>query len=395
MRQLFLNHLAQTSPAPMGLQIARAEGLYLYDTDGKRYLDLISGIGPNVLGHRHPRVTAAIHAQTDKYLHTLVYGEYVLAPQVQLATLLAQTLGGGLDSVYLTNSGAEAMEGAMKLAKRQTSRTEFVACRNAYHGSTQGAASLMDSAYFTAAFRPLLPNIKHISFNEEDDLAHITCRTAAVIMEVVQAEIGIQKPTNGYLQKVRKRCDYVGAMLILDEIQTGCGRTGSLWAHTTYGIVPDILVLAKGLGGGMPIGAFIAQRKIMQTLTHDPVLGHITTFGGHPLSAAAALATLQELTENQELIGSITAKEAIIQHVFQHKNIRALRTAGLWAAVEIADFAAVQRVIAHCLAQGVITDWFLFNDRAVRISPPLTITETELEEACGVVLEGIIQCTVV
>jgi acetylornithine/N-succinyldiaminopimelate aminotransferase len=389
MRQLFLNHLAQTSPAPMGLQITHAEGLYLYDTDGKRYLDLISGIGPNVLGHRHPRVTAAIHAQTDKYLHTLVYGEYVLAPQVQLATLLAQTLGGGLDSVYLTNSGAEATEGAMKLAKRQTGRTEFVACRNAYHGSTQGAASLMDSTYFTAAFRPLLPNIKHINFNEEADLARITCRTAAVVMEVITAESGIHKPTNNYLKKVRERCDYVGAMLIFDEVQTGCGRTGTLWAHEAYGITPDILLLAKGLGGGMPIGAFIAKKEVMQTLTHDPVLGHITTFGGHPLSAAAALATLQELTENQGLIQSIPAKEKIIQAVFQHKNIKATRTAGLWAAVELADFDAVQKVIAHCLSHGVITDWFLFNDRSVRIAPPLTITEAELKDACEVVLAGI------
>jgi acetylornithine/succinyldiaminopimelate/putrescine aminotransferase len=390
MRQLFLNHLAQTSPAPMGLQIARAEGLYLYDTDGKAYLDLISGIGPNVLGHRHPRVTAAIHVQTDLYLHTLVYGEYVLAPQVQLATLLAQTLTGGLDSVYLTNSGAEATEGAMKLAKRQTGRTEFVACRNAYHGSTQGAASLMDSQYFTAAFRPLLPNIKHIRFNNEADLQQITCRTAAVVMEPITAESGIHKPENGYLKKVRERCDFVGAMLIFDEVQTGCGRTGALWAHQTYGITPDILLLAKGLGGGMPIGAFIAKKAVMQTLTHDPVLGHITTFGGHPLSAAAALATLQELVENKDLIANIAAKERIIQNVFQHKNIVALRTAGLWAAVELTDFAAVQSVIAYCLAHGVITDWFLFNDRAVRIAPPLTISEAELERACKVVLAGIV-----
>jgi acetylornithine/succinyldiaminopimelate/putrescine aminotransferase len=264
-----------------------------------------------------------------------------------------------------------------------------VACRNAYHGSTQGAASLMDSNYFTAAFRPLLPNIKHITFNIEAELAHITCRTAAVVLEVIQAESGIHKPENDYLRKVRERCSYVGALLILDEVQTGCGRTGALWAHTTYGIVPDILVLAKGLGGGMPIGAFVAQHKIMQTLTHDPVLGHITTFGGHPLSAAAALATLEELTENKSLIASIPAKEDIIKKVFQHKNIHAVRTAGLWAAVEIADFAAVQQVIAHCLAEGVITDWFLFNDRAVRIAPPLTITATELEEVCTVVLEGI------
>ena len=373
----------------MGLEIQFAEGIYLYDTAGKAYIDMISGIGPNVLGHRHPAVVAAIKTQADRYLHTLVYGEYVLSPQVALAAALTATLDARLDNVYLTNSGTEAAEGAMKLAKRATARTEFVACRNAYHGSTQGAASLMDSAYFTQAYRPLLPDIRHIDFNNFDDLAQITCRTAAVFMEVVQAEAGIYAPTDGYMQAVRKRCDQVGALLILDEIQTGCGRTGSMWAHTRYQIVPDILLTAKGLGGGMPIGAFIANRALMQYLSNNPVLGHITTFGGHPISAAAALATLQVLQTQPMLLAAVAEKEAYIKAIFVHRNIYEVRTVGLWAAIELRNFDAVQKVIAHALANGVITDWFLFNDRSLRLAPPLTITMPELAQACQILLAGI------
>jgi acetylornithine/N-succinyldiaminopimelate aminotransferase len=373
----------------MGIEVAFAEGVYLYDTAGKAYIDMISGIGPNVLGHRHPAVVEAIKAQADKYLHTLVYGEYVLSPQVQVAVALVATLPAHLDNVYLTNSGTEATEGAMKLAKRATGRSEFVAFRNAYHGSTQGAASLMDSAYFTQAYRPLLPDIRHLNFNNFADLQQITTRTAAVVMEVVQAEAGIYAPAEGYIKAVRDRCTAVGALLILDEIQTGCGRTGAMWAHTKYGITPDILLTAKGLGGGMPIGAFIANKSLMQLLTFEPVLGHITTFGGHPISAAAALATLQILQQQPELLATIPEKEAYLQATFKHPNIVALRTVGLWAAIELRDFAAVQQVIAYSLAHGVITDWFLFNDRALRLAPPLTITMPELAQACGVLMAGI------
>ena len=373
----------------MGIEVDYAEGVYLYDTSGKAYIDMISGIGPNVLGHRHPAVVEAIKAQADKYLHTLVYGEYVLSPQVLLAKALIDTLDITLDNVYLTNSGTEATEGAMKLAKRATGRSEFVAFRNAYHGSTQGAASLMDSAYFTQAYRPLLPDIRHLDFNNFADLQHITSRTAAVVIEVVQAEAGIHAPAEGYIVAVRKRCTEVGALLILDEIQTGCGRTGAMWAHTKYGIVPDILLTAKGLGGGMPIGAFIANKSLMQLLTFDPVLGHITTFGGHPISAAAAFATLQALQQQPELLATIPEKEQYIQRTFQHPNIIALRTIGLWAAIELRDFAAVQQVIAYSLAHGVITDWFLFNDRALRLAPPLTIMLPELAKACEVLMAGI------
>ncbi len=384
---MFLRHLAQTSPAPLALEIDRAAGLYLYDSAGKPYLDLIAGIGVSCLGHRHPRVEAAVQQQLERYWHTLVYGEYVLAPQVQLATLLAAQLPG-LDAVYLVNSGTEATEGAMKLAKRYTGRPDIVACRNAYHGSTQGAASLMAPCDFTLPYHPLLPGIRHIDFNSDADLEKIDQRVAAVIVETVQAESGIHTPRPAWLQTLRRRCDETGALLVLDEIQAGYGRTGSLFAFEPYGIRPDILLLAKGFGGGMPIGAFIAPREIMQALSVDPPLGHITTFGGHPVCAAAALATLQELLETG-LIAQVPAKEKLFRELLVHPAICELRSAGLWLAVDLGNAAAVQQVIRHCLERGVITDWFLFNDRSLRIAPPLTIGEAEIREACGVILEGL------
>lgn len=386
-RQLFLKYVAQTSPAPLALEIDRAEGLYLYDTGGKAYLDLIAGIGVSALGHRHPRVEAAVRDQLGKYWHTLVYGEFVLSPQVRLAGLLAEQLPG-LDSVYFVNSGTEATEGAMKLAKRYTGRPDFVACRQAYHGSTQGAASLMAPVDFTLAYHPLLPGIRHIDFNEDGGLERIDRRTAAVIVETVQAESGIHKPRPEWLQALRKRCTETGALLILDEIQAGYGRTGSLFAFEQYGIRPDILLLAKGFGGGMPIGAFAAPREIMQALSVDPPLGHITTFGGHPVNAAAALATLQVLLET-DLIAQVREKEQLFRSLLVHPAIRELRSAGLWLAVDLGDAALVQRAIRYCLEQGVITDWFLFNDRSLRIAPPLTIGEAEIRRACGVILEAL------
>ena len=388
LRQLFWQHIAQTSPSPLLLEIERAEGMYLYSPEGKPYLDLIAGIGVSGLGHRHPAVVEAVKAQLDKYLHTLVYGEFVLAPQVRLAERLAQALPDPLDSAYFVNSGTEATEGAMKLAKRYTGRYEIVACKKAYHGSTQGAASLMWPKDFTQAYHPLLPGIRHIEYNCEWCLQQITERTAAVVMETVQGEWGIRPPLEGYLQKVRKRCDEVGALLILDEIQAGYGRTGHLFAFEQYGIVPDILLLAKGMGGGMPIGAFIASQAVMSALSDNPILGHITTFGGHPVSCAAALATLNILIES-DLIGQVKAKEQLFLELLQHPAIVEVRSAGLWVAVELEGFEAVQSVIRHCLEKGLITDWFLFNSNSLRIAPPLIITEEQIRWACGVILEGI------
>jgi acetylornithine/succinyldiaminopimelate/putrescine aminotransferase len=387
-RQLFLNHLAQTSEAPLMLEIERGEGMYLYDTENKAYMDLIAGIGVSALGHSHPSVLQAIHHQADKYLHTLVYGEFVLAPQVQYATLLTQNLPPSLNSVYFTNSGTEATEGAMKLAKRYTGRSEIVAMRNAYHGSTQGAMSLNSDDYFTQAYRPLLPDIKHITFDCDWCLHEITERTAAVFVETVQAESGIKGPSVFYLENLKKRCEAVGALLVLDECQAGLGRTGTLWAFEQYGIVPDILTLAKGFGGGLPLGAFIAPKDIMHTLTNNPVLGHITTFGGHALSCAAGLAMFKVLLET-DLIQKVKEKEALFKSLLVHPKIKAVRSAGLWMAVELEDFDFLQKVIHSCLKKGLITDWFLFNSKSLRIAPPLIITETEIRWACAIILESL------
>ncbi|MEN0004914.1 MAG: aspartate aminotransferase family protein [Bacteroidota bacterium] len=392
LRQLFLQHVAQTSDSPLALEIERGEGMYLYDPSGKAYLDLIAGIGVSSLGHCHPAVVSATKQQLDKYLHTIVYGEFVMNPQVQLATLLAEQLPDPLDSVYFVNSGSEATEGAMKLAKRYTGRAEIIACKKAYHGSTQGAASLMHPTAFTQPFHPLLPGIKHIEFNCEFCLQQITEKTAAVIMETVQAEWGIRKPHSGYLQKVRKRCDEVGALLILDEIQAGFGRTGTLFAFEQYGIQPDILLLAKGMGGGMPIGAFVAAREVMQTLSHNPVLGHITTFGGHPVCCAAGLATLQTLLA-ENYIAEVKAKEALFLELLDHPAILDKRSAGLWMAIELESFDVVRAVIKRCLEAGLITDWFLFNSHSLRIAPPLIISEEEIRKACGILLEAMDEVT--
>ncbi len=388
LRQLFLQHLAPTSAFPLLLQVDRAEGVYLFDETGKSYIDLISGIGVSGLGHCHPKVVAAIQQQSQRYLHTMVYGEYVLSPQVELAQLLAQHLPASLDSVYFVNSGTEATEGAMKLAKRYTGRFEIISCINAYHGSTQGAISLMNNEELTQGFRPLLPGIRHIDFNCEFCLQKISEETAAVIVETVQGEWGVRKPQKAFLQKLRARCTEVEALLILDEIQAGMGRTGSLFAFEQYGIVPDVLLLAKGLGGGMPIGAFIASAEVMKVLSFDPILGHITTFGGHPVSCAAALATLKVLTES-DLISQVPQKEALFLELLQHTLIRDIRSAGLMMAVELKDFDQVQKVIKICIDNGLITDWFLFNDRSLRIAPPLIISEQEIRKACRIILAAL------
>ncbi len=383
-RELFFKHLAQTSAAPLALQISRAEGSFLYDEQGKSYLDLIGGISVCNTGHRHPRVVQAIKDQTDRYLHLLVYGEFIQSPQVQFATLLASHLPSTLNSVYFTNSGTEATEGAMKLAKRLTGRTEMIAFRDSYHGSTQGALSVMGDEYWRNAFRPLLPGIWHLQHNTMEALDHISERTACVIAETVQAERGVYAPDRVWMEALRKRCNDTGTLLILDEIQVGFGRTGSLWGFEQYGIVPDILLLGKALGGGLPMGAFISDRSRMMSLSENPVLGQITTFGGHPLCCAAGMASLQVLLE-EDLVAPVRQKEQLFRSLLIHPRIRAVRSQGLLMAVEFDSFATNKKIIDLCIQEGVLTDWFLFAPQCMRISPPLTISEEQIIRACEVI----------
>lgn len=386
-RQLFFQHIAQTSDFPLALEIERAEGIYLYGS-GQRYLDLISGIGVSNVGHRHPRVLAAIQEQLDKYLHLMVYGEYVQTPQVELAHALAQTLPEPLSSVYFTNSGTEAIEGTMKLAKRFTGRREIISCFNAYHGATQGALSLSGSENFKRSFRPLLPGIRHIQHGDWQHLEKITQKTAAVIMEVVQGEAGVRVPEVAYLQAVRQRCSEVGALLVFDEIQTGFGRTGTFWAFEDFGVVPDVLVCAKGMGGGMPIGAFISSAEIMSVFKTNPILGHITTFGGHPVCSAASLATLR-VVQDGKLHEQAEAKGQLFKQLLVHPAIKEVRGKGLMLAAEFESFDILKPVIDRAIAKGVITDWFLFCDNSMRIAPPLIITDEQIREACAVILNAI------
>lgn len=388
LRQSFLQSIAQTSDIPLMIEVDKARGVYLYDPAGKPYLDLIAGISVSSLGHCHPAVVEAVQKQSAQYMHTMVYGEYLMKPQIQLADLLCQQLPAKLNSVYFVNSGTEATEGAMKLAKRYTGRSEIIACKKAYHGSTQGAASLMWPKDFTRAYHPLLPGIKHIEFNCHFCLREITEKTACVIIETVQAEWGVRPPAPGYLKALKRRCEEVGALLILDEIQVGYGRTGSLFAFEQYGIEPDILLLAKAMGGGMPIGAFVANRQLMQVLSYDPVLGHITTFGGHPVNCAAGLATLQTLL-NEPILKEVKRKEALFHQLLDHPKIREIRSAGLLMAVQLESFAEVRMVIKYCLEKGLIIDWFLFNSEALRIAPPLIISEAEIREACSIINAGL------
>src|SRR5450432_2293370 len=387
LRSLFLRHVAQTSPMPLGLEIVRAEGLYVYDAAGKEYLDLIGGISVCNTGHRHPRVVQAIKEQADQYLHLLVYGELIQSPQVRYAALLASQLPASLNSVYFTNSGAEATEGAMKLAKRWTGRSEIVAFRHSYHGSTQGALSVMGDEYWRNAFRPLLPGISHLRYNNLSDLDQITRKTACVIAETVQAENGVIKPSKGWMQALRKKCNETGALLILDEIQVGFGRTGTCWGFEQYGIVPDIILLGKALGGGLPLGAFISSKSLMDSFTIHPALGHITTFGGHPLSCAAGLAAMKVLSK-ENLIASVAEKEKLFQKLLVHPSIKSVRTAGLLIAVGFENFETSKQVIDACIQDGLLTDWFLFASHCLRIAPPLTITFGEIEEICHVILNN-------
>ena len=388
-RQLFLNNLAQTSDSPLALEITHAEGVFIYDSSGRKYFDLISGISVSNTGHRHPAVVKAIKDQADKYLHLMVYGEYIQSPQVKLAAALAGLLPEKLNNCYFVNSGSEAVEGALKLAKRYTGRQKIVAFENAYHGSTHGSLSVIGNDSYQKPFEPLLPGINHLKFNSIEDLVVITQETACVIIEPVQGEAGIIEGSHEFITALRNRCTETGTMLIFDEIQTGMGRTGTMFAFERYGIVPDILLLAKGLGGGMPVGAFISSREIMQTLTFNPVLGHITTFGGHPVSCAAALANI-EVIINEKLIQGVKNKSNLfIELLSKDKSIKQIRSAGLMIALQLDNFTHVKKVIDHCIEHGVIIDWFLFNDSSIRIAPPLTISNEEIREACSVILEAL------
>ncbi|SNT38441.1 Acetylornithine/succinyldiaminopimelate/putrescine aminotransferase [Ekhidna lutea] len=387
-RQLFLNHLAQTSDAPLLLEMVSAEGIYMTDVDGKKYIDLISGIGVSNVGHRHPNVIDAIKDQVDKHLHVMVYGEFVQSPQVKLAEALTNTLPDNLNSVYLVNSGSEAIEGAMKLAKRYTGRSKLIACNNAYHGSSHGALSLTGSESFKRNYRPLLPAISHIDFGSSEELNQITSEIAAVVIETVQGEAGVRQADNDYWKALRRKCDETDTLLILDEIQCGFGRTGRFWAFEHYGIKPDILVSAKGMGGGMPIGCFISDKEIMQVFTDNPVLGHISTFGGHPVSSAAALATLETIL-NEHLLDGVAEKEALFHSYLKHPLIKEVRSKGLMMAVEFESYDILKPIIDRAIELGVVTDWFLFNDKSMRIAPPLIITEDEIKKACNIIFQAI------
>ncbi|MCD0488418.1 aspartate aminotransferase family protein [Pedobacter sp. MC2016-14] len=384
-KQLFLLNTAQTSNSPKMLEIDFAEGIYLYDQDGKAYIDLVSGFAVSNIGHRHPKVLEAIKAQLDKYLHLTVYGEYVQTPMVKFAEKLVSVLPPDLNNVYFVNSGAEATEGALKLAKRYTGRTGIISFNNAYHGSTHGALSVMGNEYYKQAYRPLLPEVSFINFNEPADLALITEQTACVIMETLQGEAGIRVASTAYMLKLRQRCTEVGALLILDEIQNAFGRTGKLFAFEHYGIVPDILLLAKALGGGMPIGAFISSKKVMGVLAENPILGHITTFGGHPVSCSAGLASLEVLLE-ENLTEGVTKKEMLFRELLVHPLIKEIRGKGLMLGIQLDSFEQVEKVSSLCSDQGIIIDWFLHCETAMRIAPPLTIKEEEIRHVCAVIL---------
>jgi acetylornithine/succinyldiaminopimelate/putrescine aminotransferase len=387
-RQLFLEHNAQTSAEPLLLEFVSAKGMYLYDSAGRKYLDLIAGIGVSNVGHCHPDVVEAVQKQAETYMHIMVYGEFVQSPQVNFAAALASVLPPSLQCTYFVNSGAEAVEGAMKLAKRYTGRPEIIACRNSYHGSTQGALSLMGNEDYKQAYRPLLPGTSFIRYNFTEDLQLITEQTAAVFIETVQGEAGIRIAAPSYFKALRDRCTEMGCLLVLDEIQCGFGRTGKLFGFEHYGIEPDVLLLAKGIGGGMPIGAFISSKEIMSCLSVNPILGHITTFGGHPVSCAAGLATLQAILK-ENIVDSVEEKGALFEQLLQHALIRGVRRKGLMIAVEFDSFEVNKKIIDGCIADGLITDWFLHCSNSMRIAPPLIITEEEIRYACGVILKNI------
>lgn len=387
-RQLYLDHVAQTSGLSMMLEIDRAEGVFIYDTSGKRYFDMNSGIAVSSIGHCHPKVVEAIRNQAERHLHTMVYGEHIHQPQVRFANRLCAELDESLSSVYYLMSGTEATELAMKIGKKYTGRQEIVACRHAYHGSTQGAESLRSDEDYKSAFYPLLPDIRHMDFNQVEDLEMITEKTACVIIEPVQGEAGVILPKVGYLEAVQQKCKEVGALFILDEIQTGFGRTGHLFAHQKYGVIPDVLLIGKAMGGGMPIAGVVASKQILSCLTKNPELGHITTFGGHPLSCAAADASLEVLLAT-DLIEEVAEKEQKIHQLLNHEIVHEIRSSGLMMAVELTRKKYLKHVVGYCFDHGLLIDWFLFNNKSFRLAPPLIITMQEVEEACGIIRDAL------
>ncbi len=380
-RQIFFNHLGQTSPSPISIEIVKAEGCKLWDISGKEYIDLIGGISVCNVGHRHSKVIEAIKKQLDDYMHVMVYGEVIQSPQTAYAKLLTDNLPTSLNSVFFTASGTEATEGAMKLAKRYTGRTQIIAFKNSYHGSTQGSLSIMGDEYWRNAFRPLLPDVLHLNFNCFEDVALISKQTACVIAETIQAEAGVIVPEINWLKALRERCNETGTLLILDEIQCGFGRNGTLWAYEQFDIIPDVLLLGKALGGSMPLGAFITDKKIMDSLTNNPVLGHINTFGGHPVCCAAGFAAMEILLA-ESLISQVREKERLFLNRLIHPKIKNVRSRGLMIAVEFKSFAQNKNVIDRLIDQGVFTDWFLFAPDCLRIVPPLTISAEEISAAC-------------
>lgn len=385
-RQLFFDHLGLPSMSPMGLDITRAEGIYFYNAEGKRYIDLVSGVAVSNLGHRHPEVVSAIKEQVDQYLHLMVYGEFIQSPQVLLAKELSEVLPGRLDHVYFVNSGSEAIDGALKLARRYTGRTEIVAFKNAYHGGTYGALSILGDEKLKNAFRPLIPDVRSLAFNNFEALEQITERTACVVAETVQAEAGIILPQPGFLEALRDRCTQTGALLVIDDIQMGMGRTGRLFSFEHYNIIPDILVLAKAFGGGMPLGAFISSKEVMHSLTFNPELGHITTFGGHPVSCAAALASLRVILRDKPYLDAGEKAGQFIRQIQGHQQIKGIRHKGLMMAVELGSPERCRQMVRLLMDHGVVVDAFLFHPSSFRIGPPLIISEEEILEASRIIL---------
>lgn len=386
MIQEFYKYQAQTTQHPLALEVSHAEGSYVYTTDGKAHLDFVAGVSACTLGHRHPAVTEAVKKQIDCYAHVMVYGEYAQKPAVDFCRLLAENLPESLNQTYLVNSGTEAIEGAMKLAKRATGRSQIVAANRAYHGNTQGSMSILGNEERKSAFRPLLPDVDFITFNNEDDIQRITNRTAAVVLETIQGSAGFVVPENGYLKKIKRRCEEVGALLILDEIQPGFGRTGKLFGFEHYDVVPDILVIGKGMASGYPVGAFVADMTLMKLLSHDPKCGHITTFGGHPVIAAAALATLKQLMET-DIMTQIAEKEKLFRTLLVHPLITEIHGNGLMLAPMTISEEVTNRLILSCKEKGLILFWLMFEPKAVRITPPLTISEQEIKEGCRIILD--------
>ncbi|MEL1244080.1 aspartate aminotransferase family protein [Flavobacterium sp. DGU11] len=382
----FYKYQAQTSPYPLGMEVSHAKGSYIYDTKGNAYLDFVAGVSAASLGHQHPRVNGAIIDQLNKYSHVMVYGEYAQHPATEFCRLLAQHLPEKLSKTYLVNSGTEATEGALKLARRVTGRSQLISCFNAYHGNTMGSMSVMGFEERKQIFRPLIPDVDFITFNNEDDLQKITTKTAGIILETIQGGAGFIQPHNDFLKKVRQRCDEMGALMILDEIQPGFGRTGKLFGFQNYDVVPDVIVMGKGMGGGMPVGAFTASAEMMDLLSHNPKLGHITTFGGHPVIAAACLATLQEITET-DIMAQALQKEILFRKLLVHPLIKEVRGEGLMLAAMTENADITNKVILQCQEKGLILFWLLFEGTAIRITPPLTISEEEIKEGCGIIIE--------